>query len=206
MIIEFYGTYANFLNSALIGMVLGIIYDIFRILRIARQPYIMPEGKLYELIKIPTKKIKPRKNKFRKIFIFSDNLITFAEDIIFWIIASFSMVLFIYHANGGVIRIYFIIFYFIGAALYFFTIGKITIYFSVRIIFLVRCLLYWSFYIIIYPVRLLFRLMKNIVNFIFKITVIPTIKIIWYRKIVSYSQKRSKRILIHSKKGFFTYD
>ena len=133
MILEFYGTYSAFVNAALLGVFLGMVYDVFRILRISRMPYIVLAGKFYDIIKIPER--KPWGVRF---FTVSDKLLTFAEDIVFWIIASAAEILFIYQVNGGAVRIYFIMCTFAGALLYFFTAGKITMFFSVRIIFLIR--------------------------------------------------------------------
>jgi hypothetical protein len=163
-------------------------------------PYIAPEGRFYEIIQIPE-----RKKTLPRFVSVSDKLLTFAEDIVFWIIASVAEVLFIYHINGGAVRVYFIMCTFSGAALYFFTVGKITMYFSVRIIFLLRCLLYWTFYIIIYPIRLILRFIVNVWRFIANNTIAPIKRIIKKRRLLSYSKKRISRILMQSKKGFI-YD
>ena len=148
MILEFYGAYSAFAGAALLGVLFGMIYDVFRIARISRMPYLMPKGKFYELIRIPER--KKRGKAAPKLLGASDALLTFAEDIVFWLIVSAGEILFIYHVNGGAVRVYFILCTFAGAALYFFTAGKITMFFSARAIFLLRCLLYWSFYIIMY--------------------------------------------------------
>lgn len=206
MILEFYGAYSAFIDAALLGVILGVVYDVFRILRIARVPYIMPKGKFYELIKIPERKNKKNKTKLKNIFEISDAAITFIEDVAFWLIAALGEILFIYHINGGAIRIYFIFLTFIGAAIYFFTVGKITAYFSVRIIFLIRCLLYWFFYIIIYPVKLVLILFENAVSFLINITFVPIIISIRKCRAKIYSQKRIIRILTQSRKGFYIYD
>ena len=206
MIIEFYGTYSAFIDVFALGALFGIIYDAFRILRISRMPYLIPQGKIYKLIKIPDKHSAKAPKAIKNFFLFSNTFLTFMEDMIFWLIVSVGEILFIYHVNGGVVRIYFIIFTFIGAALYFFTVGKITKYFSIRIIFLMRCLLYWSFYIIIYPVRLILILCRSIAKFILNITVVPLTAAIENRCNSKYSQERISRILTQSKKGFFKYD
>ena len=206
MILEFYGAYSAFINAAILGVFFGFVYDIFRILRISRIPYLAPKGKFYELITPKKQAEKQRKKPPKKIFALSDTVLTFIEDIIFWIVASLGEILFIYHVNGGVIRVYFILCTFAGAALYFFTAGKITMYFSVRIIFLIRCLLYWTFYIIIYPVRLILLFTKNTLVFIADITVKPIIQKTRKHRAKVYSRKRILRILAQSKKGFFTYD
>ena len=206
MILEFYGAYSAFINAAILGVIFGIIYDIFRILRISRIPYLAPKGKFYKIIKIPERNKLDSKKRLKNFFCVSDTLLTFIEDLIFWLIVSIGEILFIYHINGGVVRIYFILFTFAGAALYFFTIGKFTVYFSVRIIFLARCLLYWSVYIIIYPVRLIGFLLLKFICFFANITVLPLVRAFKKSRIARYSKKRMLRILTQSKKGFFIYD
>jgi hypothetical protein len=197
MILEFYGAYSAFAGALLLGVLFGVIYDVFRIARVSRMPYLMPKGKLYELIKVPEK--KRRGKALPKLLGASDALLTFAEDIVFWLTVSAGEILFIYHVNGGAVRVYFILCTFAGAAVYFFTAGKITMFFSVRIIFLLRCLLYWIFYIIIYPVRLILRLFEKAA----RLTFIPLFKAVKKRRLVSYSKKRVSRILMQSKKGFY---
>ena len=148
MIVEFYGTYTSFFRAALLGAFFGILYDVFRIVRISHLPYIMPSGKFYEIISIPQRERHTKTIFWQNFFKLSNTVITLVEDLLFWAIASLCEILFIYHVNGGAIRIYFLVISFAIAAIYFLTIGKLTIYFSVRIIFLIRCLLYWSFCII----------------------------------------------------------
>lgn len=197
MILEFYGAYSAFVNAALLGVLFGMIYDVFRIARVSRMPYLMPKGKFYEIIAVPEK--KKRAKATPRLFTASDALLTFAEDIIFWLIISAGEILFIYHVNGGAVRVYFVLCTFAGAAVYFFTAGKITMFFSVRFIFLLRCLLYWIFYIIIYPVRLILRLFEKTA----RLTLIPLCEAVKKRRLASYSKKRTSRILTQSKKGFY---
>ena len=100
MIGDFYGSYASFIMSSLLGIFTGAIYDIFRILRIARTPHLAPQGKFYNAIKIPKRslaRIQVLKNALR----ISSNILVLLEDIIFWIITLLSHILFIYHVNDG---------------------------------------------------------------------------------------------------------
>lgn len=172
---DFYNTYASFIGAVSLGIIFGIIYDIFRILRISRMPYLFPKGRLYDIIKIPENHRATKPSKLKKMIFLSANTITMIEDILFCIIISLAEILFIYHINGGEIRIYYFIFTFIGASIYFFTVGKTVMYFSVRIIFLIRCLLYWSVYIIIYPIRKIFLIFKKLVEFIIQNIITPII-------------------------------
>ena len=174
MIADFYNSYKSFLGAVSLGVIFGILYDIFRILRISRMPHIAPAGKFYDRIAIPKKDGKKHKN-VKKILHISDSAITIIEDILFWLIITLSEILFIYHVNGGEIRIYFFVCNFIGAAIYFFTTGKLIMFFSVRIIFIFRCLLYWLIYIIIYPVRKILSLFKRILMFMYTKIIYPAI-------------------------------
>ena len=128
MIADFYNSYKSFLGAVSLGVIFGILYDIFRILRISRMPHIAPAGNFYDRIAIPKKDGKKHKN-VKKILHISDSAITIIEDILFWLIITLSEILFIYHVNGGEIRIYFFVCNFIGAAIYFFTAGKLIMFF-----------------------------------------------------------------------------
>ena len=182
-------------------MFFGLLYDVFRISRVSRLPYIAPSGRFYDLIKIPSES-KISSFFIKKAFVFSDNVFTVLEDILFWLMVSISEILFIYHVNGGVVRIYFLLYSFLGAALYFFTFGKLTMYFAIRIIFLIRCLLYWIFCIIIYPIRFILLVSNRFLAFLLNITLVPIINAIKKRAIHKYSEKRISFILAQSKKGF----
>ena len=181
-----------------------MLYDVFRIARISRLPYIAPSGRFYDFIKIPSKAQIPNFLS-KKVFVFSDNVFTVLEDILFWLAVSVSEILFIYHVNGGVVRIYFLIYSFLGAALYFFTFGKLTMYFAIRIIFLIRCLLYWTFYIIIYPIRRILSLLIRFTRLIHERIIKPTLFKIKHKKELKYSEKRLAEILANAESGFLVY-
>jgi hypothetical protein len=206
MILEFYGRYSSFVYAALMGIFWGLAYDVFRVMRIARMPYIIPDGAIYRFIKIPDMHNASVMIKLKKLFRFSDTLATFVEDIVFWIFISLSAILFVYHVNGGIIRIYFFLYAFLGAALYFFTFGRLTVYFAIRIIFLIRSLLNWLFYIIIYPIRMIFLILKSILSIFTRITVLPLVNIMRKRIARKYSEKRIRSILEEAKKGFYKND
>ena len=205
MIVEFYGTYTSFFRAALLGAFFGILYDVFRIVRISHLPYIMPSGKFYEIISIPQRERHTKTIFWQNFFKLSNTVITLVEDLLFWAIASLCEILFIYHVNGGAIRIYFLVISFAIAAIYFLTIGKLTIYFSVRIIFLIRCLLYWIFYIIIYPIRRILSLLIRFTRFIQERIIKPKLFKITHKKELKYSEKRLAEILANAESGFLVY-
>ena len=82
--------------------------------------------------------------------------------------------------------------------LYRISIGRIVVYLSQQIIFFVRCLLFWTTYIIMYPVRIIWKFIYSAadkaVNLVF--TAIDNAR---RRK---YSKRAKKRLLDMSARGF----
>ena len=91
--------------SVIIGVVLGVIYDVFRIQRIT-----MERDNIIE------------------------NIIIFAEDIIFAVISAVIIVLLMYHLNHGRIRWFAPVGAGIGFVIYYNTVGRIVIICSEKII------------------------------------------------------------------------
>ena len=101
--------------SVLIGIVIGMIYDIFRMIRIA----------------VPDKiKGKP-----------AESLIVFFEDILFWMISAVIFIVFIYYVNKGHTRLVMITDALIGFILYHFTLGRLVMFCSGFIIGIVKSFL-----------------------------------------------------------------
>ena len=103
------------LYSAVIGAVIGSLYDIFRMLRIA-----LPE------------RIRGTR---------AETVIVFFQDILFWIITSLIFIIFIYHANKGHARLIMIASACMGFAVYYITLGRVVIFFSDVIIGTVKKLI-----------------------------------------------------------------
>ncbi|MBR6049920.1 MAG: spore cortex biosynthesis protein YabQ [Clostridia bacterium] len=164
----FYDPAALIIKAALLGVVLGVIYDVFRILRISASGK-APSGAFFEKIK-PKKPLfcrrKPKKE--RKI---CGKTLVFIEDVLFFLISAAAEILFFLGLNDGEIRIYCLIFTLIGFVLYLVSIGRIVIYFSSIIIFFAKCLLYWSLYIIIIPVKHILMFIKKVFAAVFAATV-----------------------------------
>jgi len=156
----FYDSSQLIIRSFLLGVVIGLFYDALRIVRIARNPQIKTPHCFDRLCNASPFLYKSNKSRS------SDSpktipVLTFIEDILFFTVATISLILFFLSENDGEIRFYCIIFFVIGFTVYINSIGKITLSFSASIIFLSRWLLYWVIYIIMLPVRALFRyLMK----------------------------------------------
>lgn len=189
----FYDSAANILSFLCLGVILGAVYDFFRVLRISRKGTDDLSGGIYD-------KIRPKKSisKLQKLLRLTDNALTFTEDILFWMIVFASEAIYIYYINDGEPRIDCFILSVAGFMLYRISIGRIVVYLSQQIIFFVRCLLFWTTYIIMYPVRIIWKFIYSAadkaVNLVF--TAIDNAR---RRK---YSKRAKKRLLDMSARGF----
>ncbi|MBE6565321.1 MAG: hypothetical protein E7655_08625 [Ruminococcaceae bacterium] len=92
------------LYALLIGICLGGVYDLFRMARVAREVTASGERRTH--------------GRF-------EPLLLFFEDLLFWLIASLSVILFLFHANEGKIRWFALVFCALGFALYGLTVGRL---------------------------------------------------------------------------------
>ena len=141
-----------FIIFSIVGIVIGVLFDIFRILR------------------------KTFKTK---------DIITYIEDIIFWIITGIIIIYTMYVFCNGELRFYMIIGIILGITIYMITISQYLIKASVFIINIVKK-------IIIYPIVQIYKITKKI---IFRPIFIICIN---FRKNVLKNVKKSKKI-----RGFF---
>ncbi len=135
----FYDPWLLILFFFIPGVVLSALYDIFRILRIARTD---PKGsvipKLYVRLGIERKRrLQSEKRKLQ-----FDFWLVFTEDLLFCFIAALTELLLFFHLNGGVIRAPGLFLSALGFFAYRLTLGKIVIGTATCIIQLGRKLLY----------------------------------------------------------------
>lgn len=164
----FYDSAALMIKAALLGVVLGAVYDVFRIIRLSFSSK-TPRGAFFERIK-PKKPLFcfPKRKKAGKS---GKKAIVFIEDVLFFALCAVAEILFFIGLNSGEIRIYCLILSLAGFILYHLTLGKAVIYFSSTIIFFAKCLLYWIFYIIIIPVKYFIGLLKKAARAVYTLTV-----------------------------------
>jgi len=202
----FYDSYRLILIFLIPGVFLGIVYDIFRILRISRSADLSVSGALYD-------KIRPKKpllEKFSHAFKaksvkIADKIVVCVEDILFWLIAVMTEILFIFHTNGGEIRIYCLLSSVLGFFLYHQTLGKLVTLFAKQIIFLIRCLIYWILYVIIYPIKLIIRTLKKILSRFYQLTLGRIVILSRTKKQKAYSDKIKAAVLASAGCGFAIY-
>lgn len=121
-----------FLIFVINGFLIGILFDIFRILR------------------------KSFKTK---------DIITYIEDILFWILTGLLLLYSIFTFSNGELRLYMFLGVFIGCILYMIIISQYFIKINVKIILFTKGIVYKIFYILTFPMRILLKILKK---FLFK--------------------------------------
>lgn len=131
------------LYAFIVGAVLGVFWDVFRIIRKARN---MPYGASGSGIS----------RKLLTLWQSSSDLITVFEDIAFFLFAAITVCIFLYHANSGKVRGLVIFSSLLGFTAYYFTLGKLVDLVSEKLILFLGLLIGTVFkYTFIPPVCLL---------------------------------------------------
>lgn len=127
-----------FLIFTLNGIIIGILFDAFRILR----------------------------RTFK-----TNDVITYLQDLIFWILAGISVLYFIFEFNNGELRMYIFIAIILGLILYMLTLSAYIIKINVAILKFVKTIIIRVFSIILLPFKYLCKLIKKVflkpISFIF---------------------------------------
>lgn len=165
MIDFFYDSCLMFFRFLIPGIFLGIIYDVFRLIRIGRNDQTYRISKEIKKRYFP-KKEKPEGNKQKKRSkkIDPDMIFIFLEDICFFLIVAVTEILAIYYLNNGEIRIYCLIFSAVGFFAYQKTIGKLIIFLSRKIIYLVRKTICFAICIFLTPAFFMLRKVQHLRN------------------------------------------
>ena len=124
ILIELY----SFLVYLISGMIIGILFDIFRILRKSFQ---------------------------------TPDIITYIEDILFWILTGIFLIIVLFKFSDGQLRIYQIIGLLIGAIIYMLSISKFFIKINVTIIRFIKNIVYKIIKILLYPIKIICNIIKK---------------------------------------------
>lgn len=118
-----------FLIFTLDGIIIGLLFDFFRILR--------------KIVK-------------------TNNLFTYLEDVIFWILTGILILYSIYFFNNGEIRLYMFLGIFLGVLGYVLTISKYIISFFVYISTFIKMVLISIIKYLFAPIKFLFKLINKL--------------------------------------------
>lgn len=94
------------------------------------------------------------------------DIITYIEDIIFWIIVSSFLMFLIFTLNSGNIRFYIFLALFIGGLLYYCTISKYFLNFSTKIFTLLKKIIKKLILLLLIPVKIFMKMNKKIICFL----------------------------------------
>lgn len=149
------------LISAILGLCLGALYDIIRIWRaLLGIRYVNKFTRRLKEIRLPL--IKNPLSKSKKENKIAENIIMLITDILYFLLVTFVMMIFIYHINSGIVRWYIFAGVIIGFFIYYFTLGKIVISFSEYVVFGIKTIRSYLFFFISRPFLPISRKIKNI--------------------------------------------
>lgn len=119
----------SFITYLVSGMLIGIFFDIFRILR--------------KSFKTP-------------------DIITYIEDIIFWLFTGLFLIFILFQINNGEIRIYNIVALILGGIFYMLSISKLFIKISVSIVTCIKNIVYKIVGIILSPIKFILKILRKL--------------------------------------------
>lgn len=161
MINFFYDSYLMFIQFLIPGIFLGIIYDIFYLLRIEKNEKEVSLWRLTIKRYFPNKIKENSKNHIKNKSLY--NFFVFAEDICFFFIVAIIEILAIYYLNDGEIRIYCLLFSLIGFFSYQKTIGLFLRFLLIKLSKLLKNLLFMCICIIMEPIAFIIKKCKQMI-------------------------------------------
>ena len=194
-----------FLYSILLGFFLGAVYDIIRLTRIAVGVKYGAQGdKKYSLAEYAlirrffySKEKKPsrKKHSFLSLFVF-------LGDVAFSLFSSVAIAIFIYYFNSGEFRAFVLFGAAFGFLIYYFTLGKIIVYLSSRIIFVIKLVLLYLLFFALYPFYFLFGKISRIIYIIIQKNILIIRKLYDIMYIKLYTARCKKDIMSLASFGF----
>ena len=164
-------TLALLAYSLLIGGALGVIWDIFRVIRIAvygRRRWNMAPIRLPPTEKETASVLALTHSQKIPSFAFFATMVT---DVVFCLVSAVTVIILLFHLNDGEVRAFALFGALLGFLVYYFSVGRLTVFFSEAII----------------------RFIKRTVSFVCSVTVRPVLKIISkYSSILATKQIMSK--------------
>lgn len=152
----FYDSWLVILEFLIPGIFLGVVYDIFRLSRIARN------DKTFHVTEAIKKRFFSQSTARVKQLKIAEPWIVFIEDIVFFLIVAVTEILATYHINNGEIRIYCLLISAIGFFAYQKTLGRTVIFFSTKILYLIRKTVYIITCVILTPPFLILKQIKKL--------------------------------------------
>lgn len=156
----------SFLYALLLGIALGVLWDVFRTMRVWRggdagQSAWSIKLRRYRRRHSPYPIFRMKRNDAEKPHVSHHFLWTFLEDLLFMMIAGISFLLFCFDINMGIVRWYLLLGVIAGFLLYYHTIGRLVIAWSALIGAFVRATLVFFYNYTLYYVVVLLTFLVN---------------------------------------------
>lgn len=154
------------LCSVALGALLGVLYDLIRFAKM--------------MLGVEYGKTDTKQGRVRRAIVFA---VTFVSDVIFWVIFAASSVILTYNVSGGVFRAMVYVSMIAGGAVYYFTIGRLTLKLGIKLSKLIKKVAAKLLRLVIVPFR-------AIISLIIKLYHLTIGKVIG--KIISERNRRRK--------------
>lgn len=118
----------------------------------------------------------------RKTF-HTPDIVTYIEDVIFWLLTGLFLLFVLFQCNNGEIRIYHIVGLILGGIFYMLSISKFFVKISVSILTVIKGIVYKGITILLSPMKLLFRFLR-------KLWIPLPIFVINFQKMLFHSDKK----------------
>ena len=154
------------LAALLCGLVMGVLYDALRLTRMWMGAELPPRAqRLRKLLSLPQQlkwsAIKAKAPKNKKLTDAARSVILFVEDVLFCLAFAIMVVLLLYKANDGQLRLSAVVVLLVGLTVYLMTLGRLVRYCSAIIVVIFRAILIWSGAIFAYPFAWLIQLLMK---------------------------------------------
>lgn len=185
-----------FLYALFMGVLFGMLYDIFRISRVMLTGVGIGAGRAAsERIDLITKRIRSHPvGEFTMVGKIKNRMITaiiFVEDLLFFVICAILFTIFLYELNFGQPRLYICLATVAGFALYYNTVGRLVAAMSGIAVSLIR--LFLTF--------LIFKALMPVIRFIACAISVPVYAYI-KRSIIATGERETARLFMMSQTGF----
>ena len=167
--------------SLIFGISAGVLNDANRIIRIA----LGMQG-------------SKQKSKKRRLYSAVSIIFIGVQDVLLFAYMGVGVVILNYYLNRGIFRIYSIAAAAVGFALYYFTLGRVVMFFAERIVRALRFVISWILKIVTAPFRFVLRLLLRCVKKLFEKFCFALAK----RKNMRYNKIKREELRALSKCGF----
>lgn len=188
--------------SIIVGLALGVLYDCMRISRLfLTLPASPTSPKYYRMLskfklfrksgQVAAEISDEADNMSFRVNDFAVGIVSFFEDLLFFIVSAFIMTVFIFHANNGSVRGFALIGALFGFIIYLFSIGRLTLFSGELIVFLIREVLAWIYILLLLPFA---SALKRFAAWIYTKTIGRIVSHFKKRKLYLKTERRAKEL------------